>query len=87
MTKANFREGHPNIPFNPNLAGHQQKSIGRVVLDSLPIRTEEFVERFVKHKDNIIKNSLGHYVFNNEEKPLDKFKKHKSKFKKHIKNY
>lgn len=58
MTRANFREGHPNVPWNPNIVGHQQKQVGKKVFSSLEERTVAIREEIIKNKTNEEANDI-----------------------------
>lgn len=61
MTNANFREGHPAVPWNPNLIGHQQKRVGKKVYESLDERVKAIREEIAKMKSEA-KTSKENYL-------------------------
>ena len=53
MANSNFKEGHPNVPWKPNLFGHQQKRLGHC---EMAIRNLE--ERTNAIRDDILKKKI-----------------------------
>lgn len=56
MTRADFRERHPDITWKPNLIGHQQKRVGKKVYESLDERVIAVREEIAKMKSDQEKN-------------------------------
>ena len=62
MANSNFKEGHPNVPWKPNLFGHKQKRLGHseMAILNLEERTNAIREEILKKKTNSEPDNTSH---------------------------